>query len=189
MASTRGLSAAWASSRQIRLTWSPGFPHLARGADRLAGPATDTEPVITCEASPWWRRYVAFGQTVALGGAVVMLSIAIAVHGNASIPLVIIGGVWAGIGVASWLQMRRVASRVVVSEGRLSFVGPRVDRQLRAEDLAEFRWARGDISRLGAAFFVTVSGERIRVPARMTRTFELLMSVKQSNDSFRLPNI
>jgi hypothetical protein len=40
----------------------------------------------------------------------------------------------------------------------LSFVGPQVDRQLRAEDLAEFRWARGDVSRLGAAFFVTCPG-------------------------------
>jgi hypothetical protein len=150
---------------------------------------TDARRVITSEASLWWRRYVAFGRAVALGGAAIMLSIAAVAHSTTSIPLVVIGAAWAAIGVASWLQLRHVAYSVTANDGRLFLVGALASRELAVEQLAEFKWSPWDLNRLSTASFITVSGEKIRVPARMTRTLDILMYVKRNNDNFRLPKI
>ena len=145
--------------------------------------------MITCETSSWWRRHVAAGQVVALVGGAAIVAIAILAHTQVSVALLVIGGIWIVMGAVSWLQVRRVAFSVVFDEGTLTFVGPHVDRQVSATALATFRWQYGDINRLAGAFFITTSGEKVRVAPRMTSMLELFTAVKQRNVAFSLPRI
>jgi len=118
-----------------------------------------------------------------------MVAVAILAHNRVAVALLVIGGIWTAIGAVSWLQVRRVAFSVVFIEGTLTFVGPHVHRQVPATDLATFRWQHGDINRLAGAFFITTSGEKVRVAPRMTSMLELFTAVKQRNAGFSLPHI
>ena len=159
-------------------------PPALAGRDAYSRRAAHTGPVITCEATKGWRYFVVATQTVTLVGGLIMLGLALAVHDSASVPVAIIGGAWTLIWAGSYWQTRRTAYCVTFRDSILSFSGRRMDRQIRCADVSEYRRTRSSAASFRPAVFLTKTGERIKVAGRMTGLFELLVAIRQDNESF-----
>lgn len=167
---------------------SPDGTRSVLGETQTAfAPLMETGNVVVCEESSGFRLYSVFGLTVALGGGSVILLVAVAAHDSASLPLIVIGGGWVLTGWLGWQRRGRSATRIVLDDGIVTFLGAKVRREIPARELAAFRWQRLDPSHVGSSVFTTLEGDTIRCSPRMTGLLSLLVEPKAQNPGLATP--
>lgn len=81
--------------------------------------------MIRCVEARWYAWYMRLGTSVATGGGAVMLIGAALAHDAASVPLLVIGGVWLAVGLACLIINPRYVREIVIDGSRMRFISPR----------------------------------------------------------------
>jgi hypothetical protein len=102
-------------------------------------------------------------------------------HDTASIPLLIFGGWWAGLGAGSLWYSRRVAHELRLEDGQVTFVFPASELRFPASDVLGFRRGRLDYSRMRPLLVRTGSHGTIKVSPRLIGLFDFLQGLRQVN--------
>jgi hypothetical protein len=122
-----------------------------------------------------------------VGGALMLLAAAI-IWASASVPLLVIGGLWLAIGLGGAWQWRRVAREVRLEGERITFVFPAQELTIPAADVLEIRRARWDTNHFGWLRFHTKSHGTIKVAARLRGLFDLLSELRRLNPHVTYPD-
>lgn len=118
-----------------------------------------------------------------------MLIGAAAAHEMASIPLLVIGGVWFLTGLAGIRQSRRQASEIILDGGSVEFRSAIRSLTIPAEDIIEISRSRFDFNHMGALRFKTRSNGVIKAAPRLQGIFDFLVELRRINPEMKVGNL
>jgi hypothetical protein len=136
--------------------------------------------MIRCVEAPryaWYRRLVT---AVTTGGGAIMLLVAALAHDAVSVPLLVIGGGWLAIGLASLIINPRYAREIVIDGNRVRFISPRAQVDIDAVDIIEVGHARLDINRMGILSVRTSTHGNIKAAPRLIGSIDVLVELRTS---------
>jgi hypothetical protein len=144
----------------------------------------------------YWRRGVL--QTTALvvvvrmglvgvpiGGAVILLIVAITDHGSGSVPSLVIGGIWLLIGLTGFRPARQ-AREIVLSGSSVEFRLPARCLTIPSGEILEVSRPRWDLNHMGYVRFRTRSDGVIRVAPRLQGLVEFLVALRTDNPAVKI---
>jgi hypothetical protein len=85
----------------------------------------------------------------------------------ASVPLLVLGGAWLAMGVASLVASPRYVREIVIDGSRVRFISPRAQVDVDCADIIEVGYRRGDINRMGTLSVRTSAHGTIRAAPRL----------------------
>src|SRR5580658_7882903 len=100
--------------------------------------------MVSCRPARWWLWYQRIAIGISAGGGSIMLIGAAIVHSAASIPLLVIGGVWFLLGLAGIGQARRQVREIVVDGAHVVFRYQALNVVIPATEITEIGWAWWD---------------------------------------------
>ena len=121
---------------------------------------------------------------VSIGGGAAMIVGAVVGPDVSSVPLLVIGGSWLGLGLIGRRRLSRTALRIAVEGDQVSFSGKRIERTIAATELVRYHQPRSRVGPPGDAYFVAVDGEKVLVAPNMTGLLDVLVEVKQIHTAF-----
>jgi hypothetical protein len=118
-----------------------------------------------------------------------MLVVAAVAHSSASVPLLVIGGLWTLAGGGGAWQNRRLVREIVVSQGVARFISQSGAIEVPAASITEIRHGRFDPNRMGPLTVQTVSNGKIRTSPRLVGLFDVLVELRRSNPALVIRNL
>jgi hypothetical protein len=118
-----------------------------------------------------------------------MLLVAAVAHSSASVPLLVIGGLWTLAGGAGARQNRRLVREIVVSQGVARFISQSGAIEVPAASITEIRHGRFDPNRMGPLTVQTASNGKIRTSPRLVGLFDVLVELRRSNPALVIRNL
>lgn len=148
-----------------------------------------THHMIRCAEASWYAWYRRLGTSVATGGGFIMLLAAAAVHDAASTPLLVIGGAWFAMGLASLVASRRYVREIIIDDRQVRLISARAQVDLDACDIIEVGHSRWDINRMGTLSIRTSTHGTIKAAARLTGLMDVLIALRQVNPRVAYRNL
>ena len=139
--------------------------------------------------SKWFSRYQLGTLVVSLGGGLLMAMLAALAHDSASIPLLVIGGLWAVMGLGGLAMNRRTFRAVRLESGMVSFMSPGRALTMPVAEILEVRRARGDINRFSPLRVITRSHGTLAISPRLDGLIELLVELRAANPALRITRL
>jgi len=110
-------------------------------------------------------------------------------NGSSSTPLFVIGGAWLVIGVASFVQGRRVARRIDVEGDEITFYAPVRKTTVSASEILEITRPRRDSNHWLWLNVRTAHNGTIKIASRQSELAELLVYLKHRNPDLEITRI
>jgi hypothetical protein len=145
--------------------------------------------MIRCTETPWYAWYRRLGASVATGGGVVMLVGAGVAHDAVSVPLLVIGGTWLAVGIASLIASSRYVREIVIDGSRVRFISPRAHIDVDCADIIEVSHPRWDFNRMGTLLVRTSTHGTIRAVPRFVGLIDVLVELRRLNPQVAYRNI
>jgi hypothetical protein len=145
--------------------------------------------MIRCVEARWYAWYVRLGTSVATGGGAIMLIGAALAHDAASVPLLVIGGAWLGMGLASLIINPRYVREIVFDGSRMRFISPRAQVDIDAADIIEIGHPRRDINRMGTLSVRTSTHGTIKAVPRLIGLVDVLVELRRLNPQVTYRNM
>jgi hypothetical protein len=140
---------------------------------------------MSCKPPAWYRWYIRAVRTVALGGGLIMLLVAIVIHDSSSVPLLILGPGWLLVGLISVYQLRQQPREIVLDGACVEFRLPESRITIPAAEILEVSWPWWDPNRMGYLRFRTRSHGTIRTAPRLDGLGELLTALRAHNPALK----
>jgi hypothetical protein len=144
--------------------------------------------VISAEASRSWRWSTAGVVYLGIVGGAAMILIGGISRDSNSVPLLVIGSWWIGMGLVGIWQWRQVAREVRLEGERISFVFPAKTLTMPAADILGIRRARGDVNHWMWLRVQTNGYGTIRVAARLRGLVDVLAALRRLNPRVTYPD-
>lgn len=138
----------------------------------------------------WYRRLGSSVSTV--GGVGMLLGAALAAlshHATSVPPLLIFGGIWLALGLASLISNPRFVREIVIDGSQVHFISPRKQVVIGAADILEVGHTRWDLNRMGALLVRTSTHGTIRTVGRLTGLIDVLVELRRLNPNVIYRNI
>ena len=138
----------------------------------------------------WYRRLGSSVSTV--GGVGMLLGAALAAlshHATSVPPLLIFGGIWLALGLASLIFNPRFVREIVIDGSQVHFISPRKQVAIDPADILEVGHARWDPNRMGALRVRTSTHGTIRTVGRLTGLIDVLVELRRLNPNVIYQNI
>jgi hypothetical protein len=142
--------------------------------------------MVSCRPARWWLWYQRIAISISTGGGSIMLIGAAIVHSAASIPLLVIGGVWFLMGLAGIVQARRQVREIVVDGAHVVFRYQALNVVIPAQEITEIGWARWDPNHMSSLRFRTLSRGVIKAAPCMQGFLDFLIELRRINPDVKV---
>jgi hypothetical protein len=142
--------------------------------------------MVSCRPARWWLWYQRIAIGISTGGGSIMLIGAAIVHSAASIPMLVFGGLWFLLGLASIGQARRQVREIVVDAAHVAFRYQALNVVIPAREIAEIGWAWWDPNHMSSLRFRTLSHGVIKAPPRLQGFLDFLIELRRINPDVKV---